>query len=92
MRKSGILLKRILCKHSGKTLLSHQKLDKFLTRIEDVINSRPLTTVSDNVRDQTPKTRARLIHELSLYVFNLRNIPDRVLANEGTRRQRYLYP
>ena len=51
MRKSGILLKRLLCKHSGKTLLSHQKLDKFLTRIEDVINSRPLTTVSDNVRD-----------------------------------------
>ena len=51
MRKSGILLKRLLFKHSGKTLLSHQKLDKFLTRIEDVINSRPLTTVSDNFRD-----------------------------------------
>ena len=83
-------VKRRLCKHFGKTLLSHQRLDTFLTRIEAVINSRPLTTVSDNVRDWTPKTPARLALELSL--FNLRNIPDEILANERTRRQRYLYP
>lgn len=81
-------VKRRLCKHFGKTLLSHQRLDTF--RIEAVINSRPLTTVSDNVRDWTHKTPARLALELSL--FNLRNIPDEILANERTRRQRYLYP
>ena len=50
------------------------------------INSSPLTTVSDDVRDLTPITPAHLALEGALY-----SSPDEVLTHEGTTRQRYLY-
>ena len=55
-----------------------------LTRIEAVINSRQLTTVSDDVRDLTPITPAHLALEGALY-----SLPDEVSTHEGTTR--YLY-
>ena len=79
-------LKEPLCKVLGKGLLSYQELATVLTRIEAVINSRPLTTVSDDVRDLMPVTPAHLPLGRSLYSF-----PDEVSTHEGTTRQRYLY-
>ena len=53
-------MKEPLRKVLGKALLSYQELATVLSRIEAVINSSPLTTVSDDVRDLTPITTAHL--------------------------------
>ena len=79
-------VKEPLCKVLGKGLLSYQELATVLTRIEAVINSSPLTTVSDDVRDLTPITPAHLALEGALY-----SLPDEVSTHEGTTRRRYLY-
>ena len=79
-------MKEPLRKILSKVLLSYQELATVLTRIEAVINSRPLTTVSDDVRDLMPVTPAHLPLGRSLYSF-----PDEVSTHEGTTRQRYLY-
>ena len=81
-------LKEPLRKVLGKALLSYQELATVLTRIEAVINSRPLTTVSDDIRDLTPITPAHLALGRSL--FSLPDLVDEVSANRSTR-QRYLY-
>lgn len=78
-----------LSKVLGKALLSYQELATFLTRIEAVINSRPLTTVSDDIRDLTPITPAHLA--LCRSLFSLPDVEDEVSANKSTTRQRYLY-
>ena len=65
-----------------------QELATVLTRIEAVINSRPLTTVSYDVRNLTPITPAHLA--LGRPLFSLPDL-DKVSANESTTRQRYLY-
>ena len=82
-------LKEPLRKVLGKALLSYQELATVLTRIEAVINSRLLTTVSHDVRDLTPITPAHLALGRSL--FNLPDIPDKDSVNESATRQRYLY-
>ena len=64
-------MKEPLRKVLGKALLSYQELATVLTRIEAVINSRPLTTVSDDVRDLLPITPAHLALGRSLY-----SLPD----------------
>ena len=79
-------MKEPLRKVLGKALLSYQELATVLTRIETVINSSPLTTVSDDVRDLTPITPAHLALEGALY-----SLPDEVSTHEGTTRRRYLY-
>ena len=79
-------MKEPLRKVLGKALLSYQELATVLSRIEAVINSSPLTTVSDDVRDLTPMTPAHLALEGALY-----SLPDEVSTHEGTTRQRYLY-
>ena len=82
-------VKEPLRKVLGKALLSYQELATVLTRIEVVINSRPLTTVSDDVKDLTPITPAHLAIGRSL--ISLPDIADEVSAKEWTTRQRYLY-
>ncbi|XP_029209924.2 uncharacterized protein LOC114973693 [Acropora millepora] len=82
-------VKEPLRKVLGKALLSYQELATVLTRIEAVINSRPLTTVSDDIRDLTPITPAHLALGRSL--FSLPDVEDEVSANKSTTRQRYLY-
>ena len=82
-------VKEPLSKVLGKALLSYQELATVLTRIEAVINSRPLTTVSDDIRDLTPITPAHLALGRSL--FSLPDVEDEVSANKSTTRQRYLY-
>ena len=53
-------VKEPLRKIIGKALLSYSELATVLTRIEAVINTRSLTTVSDDVRDLTPITPVHL--------------------------------
>ena len=59
-------VRKPLRKVLGKALLSYQELATVLTRIGAVINSRPLTTVSDGIRDLTPITLAYLALDRSL--------------------------
>jgi len=83
-------VKEPLRKVLGKALLSYAELTTVLiiTRIEALINTRPLTTVRDDVRDPTPITPAHLALERSLF-----DLPDleEVPVNEETTTQRYLY-
>ena len=81
-------VKEPLRKVVGRALLSYAELTKVLTRIEAVINTRPLTTVSADVRDPTPITPAHLALGRSLFDLpELEEIP----VNEDKTRQRYLY-
>ena len=64
-------VKEPLRKVLGKALLRYQEFATVLTRIEAVINSRPLTTVSHNFRDPTPITPVHLALGRSLF-----NLPD----------------
>lgn len=74
-------MKEPLRKALGKALLSYQELATVLTRIEAVINSRPLTTVSDDIRDLTPITPAHLALRRSL--FSLPALVDEVSATKS---------
>ena len=82
-------VKEPLRKVLGKALLFSQELATVLTRIEAVINSRPLTTVSDGVRDLMPITPAHLALGRSL--LSLPDLVDEVSTNKSTTRQRFLY-
>ena len=81
-------MKEPLRKVLGKAWLSYAELTTVLTRIEAVINTTPLTAVSDDFRDPTPITPAHLTLGRSLF-----DLPDfeEVPVNEDTTRQRYLY-
>jgi len=81
-------VKEPLRKVLGRGFLSYAELTTVLTRIEAVINTRPLTTVSDDVRDPTPITPAHPALGRSLF-----DLPDfeEIPVNEDTSRQRYLY-
>ena len=81
-------VKEPLRKVLRKALLSHSELATAFTRIEAVINTRPLTTVSDDVRDLTPITPPHLALGRSLF-----DLPDveEVPVNDSKTRQRYLY-
>ena len=53
-------VKEPLRKVLGKALLTFTELNTLLVKIEGVINSRPLTAVSDDHRDPSPITPAHL--------------------------------
>ena len=74
-------MKEPLRKVLGKALLSYQELETILTRIEAVINLRPLTTVSDDIRDLTPITPAHL--EVGRFLFSLPDLEDKDSANKN---------
>ena len=73
-------MKEPLRKVLAKALFWFQELATVLTRIE---------AVSDDVRDLTPITPTHFALGRSL--FNLPDLVDEVLANEGTMRQQCLY-
>ncbi|CAB4006026.1 Tyrosine- phosphatase Lar [Paramuricea clavata] len=83
-------VKEPLHKVLGKSLLLFTELTTVLVKIEAVINSRPLTTVSDNVNDDTPITPAHLAIGRSLV-----NLPDAMeeieLTDSERTIRRYLY-
>ena len=74
-------MKESLRKVLGKALLSYPELATVLTRIEAVINSRLLTTVSD-LRDLTPITPTHLALGRSPF-----SLPD--IAVEVSAKRRY---
>ena len=78
-------VKEPLHKILGKALLSYQELATVLTKLEAVINSRPLTSVSDDVRDQTPITPAHL--SLSRSLFSLPDIAEKVQRRYKVQRR-----
>jgi len=80
-------VKEPLCKVLGYVLLSYAELTTVLTRIEAVINIRPITTVSDDVRDPTPLTPAHLA--LGRSMFHLPDLEE-IPVNKDTTKQRYL--
>ena len=83
-------VKEPLRKVLGKSLLSFTELTTVLVKIKAIINSRPLTTVSDDVKDDTPVTPAHLAIGRSLV-----SLPDAQEEIEPTSSKktvrRYLY-
>ena len=74
----------------GKALLTFTELNALLVKIEGLINSRPLTAVSDDHRDPSPITPAHLTIGIPL-----NQLPDVNQENleESSKRimGRYLY-
>ena len=83
-------VKEPLRKVLGKALLTFTELNTLLVKIEGVINSRPLTAVSDDHRDPSPITPAHLAIGRPL-----NQLPDVSEENseESSKRimERYLY-
>lgn len=75
----------------GKALLTFTELDTLLVKIEGVINSRPLTAVSDDHRDPSPITPAHLAIGRPL---NQLSDVSQDNPEESSKRimERYLYP
>ena len=80
----------LLGKVLGKALLTFSELNTLLVKIEGVINSRPLTAVSDDHRDPSPITPSHLTIGRPL-----NELPDVSHKNleESSKRimERYLY-
>ena len=83
-------VKEPLHKVLGRALLTFTELNTLLIKIEDVINSRPLTAVSDDHRDPSPISPAHLAIGRS---FNqLPDIHEDSLEMSSKRiMERYLY-
>ena len=83
-------VKEPLRKILGKALLTYSELNTLLIEIEGVINSRPLTAVSDDPRDPVPITPAHLAIGRQL-----QGVPDTQEDNLKESRskaiERYLY-
>ncbi|GFU69166.1 integrase catalytic domain-containing protein [Trichonephila clavipes] len=58
------LVKRTLRKTLGKTSLNHEELYTVLCDCESLINSRPLTYVTDDVEDLEPLTPAMFLQDI----------------------------
>ena len=83
-------VKEPLRKVLGKSLLSFTELTTVLVKIEAIINSRPLTTVSDDVKDDTPVTPAHLAIGRSLV--SLLDAQEEIEPTSSKKTvRRYLY-
>ncbi|GFU92578.1 integrase catalytic domain-containing protein [Trichonephila clavipes] len=58
------MLKQILRKMLGRALLYYEELNTVLCECEHVINSRPLTYISEDVNDLSPLTPAMFLQEI----------------------------
>jgi hypothetical protein len=80
------LLKQLLCKTLGKASLTYEELETVLCDCESIINSRPLTYVSEDVKDLAPITP-------NMFLLDLKGIGlvdcDVVDAGRLNRRAKY---
>ena len=83
-------MKESLCEVLGKALLTFTELNTLLVKIEVVINSRPLTAVSEDHRDPSPITPAHLAIDRPLN--QLPEVSQQDPEESDTRiMERYLY-
>ena len=84
------LIKELLRKVLGKALLTFSELNALLIQIEGIINSRPLTAVSDDCRDPLPVTPAHLA--IGRPINQLPESKEESLEESSKRTvERYLY-
>ncbi|GBN33440.1 hypothetical protein AVEN_171049-1 [Araneus ventricosus] len=76
------LLKRVL----GKAYLSHEEMMTFLCNCEAIINSRPLTYVSENDTDFTPISPSMFIQGISEWT-----VPDLDVSDYNSLSKRIKY-
>ena len=74
-----ITLKKVL----GRSLVTFEVLQTVLTEIECVINDRPITYISSEIRDLQPLTPSQLLHgrTISSYDFSVENNDNRDCLN-----------
>ncbi|XP_071038610.1 uncharacterized protein, partial [Parasteatoda tepidariorum] len=75
------LVKRILRKVLGRAVLSYEELVTVLCDCEQVINSRPLTYVTEDIDDLSPLTPSHFLQELKSDVTDLDNVDQVGLNN-----------
>ncbi|XP_035218013.1 uncharacterized protein LOC118191326 [Stegodyphus dumicola] len=74
------VLKRILRKVLGRSSLNHEELITILCDREAIMNSRPLTYVSEDAADLSPITLSMFLHEIrQIGVLDLDNIDAKSL-------------
>jgi len=70
-------LKTVLRKILGKASLTHKNLYTILCDAEAIINSRPLTYISENTNDLKPLSPSMFLQEIRKY-----GVPDCDIPNE----------
>lgn len=80
------MLKTILRKVLGKASLRYEELYTILCDAESVINSRPLTYVSEDIEDLVPLTPAMFLSEI-----RESGVPDFDLIDASKMRKRFAY-
>ncbi|XP_054712892.1 uncharacterized protein LOC129222408 [Uloborus diversus] len=80
------VLKRILRKVLGQTSLDYEEMLTVLCDCESIINSRPLTYVSDDVQDLTPITPSMFLQEIREI-----GVPDLDVLDHQKLNKRHAY-
>ncbi|GFW65019.1 integrase catalytic domain-containing protein [Trichonephila clavipes] len=79
--------KRTLRKTLGKTSLNHEEVYTVLCDCESLINSRPLTYVTDDVEDLEPLTQAMFLQDIREV-----GVPELDQIDENKLNKRLVYP
>lgn len=83
------MIKEILRKVLGRTSLNYEELNTIMCDCEQVINSRPITYVSEDNKDPSPLTPMMFLQELPTSgVPDIDNIDARELSKRAKYRQR----
>lgn len=80
------IMKRVLRRVLGRSSLNYEEMSTVLCDCESIINSRPLTYVSENPDDLRPMTPAMFLQEIPEI-----GIPELEFLDEKKMNKRYLY-
>nr|XP_042912778.1 uncharacterized protein LOC122272830 [Parasteatoda tepidariorum] len=80
------MIKQVLRKVLGHASLNYEELNTILCECEQILNSRPITYVSEDAKDPSPLTPMMFLHELPSS-----GVPDidEIDAKELSRRAKY---